>query len=243
MYPQTHVYFAEKVFGFLSPALVLGSIFPDIVAGIYPDRQESHGRGAEMLICMQQEEDLYDFARGVVTHGINPKGLDYYGDEKFLAFERGYCFEKGRPLVEETIRACNLPPKMGWWKSHNIIEMGIELHIKNQDRSRALAIAFANTSLIDKISEHIARFYATEPSHFRHRIHNFSHYIEISHITAESLASRYDVQMFTKHRLHIDTARVARLILRAAETVADDLDDFFAYTIENVRQYLVTTQC
>lgn len=240
MYPQTHVFFAEKVFGFLSPALVLGSIFPDIVAGIYRDRQESHGRGAEMLIRMQEEEDLYDFARGVITHGISPKGLDYYGDEKFLAFERGYCFEKGRPLIEETIRACNLPPRMGWWKSHNIIEMGIELHINKQNHSRALAAVFANTGLIDKISEHMALFYATKPHYFRHRIHNFSHFIEISHITAESLASRYDVQMFTRHRLHIDTARVARLILRAAEIVTDDLDDFFAYAIENVRQNFFT---
>jgi hypothetical protein len=242
MYPQAHVFFAQKLFGFLSDALVLGSIFPDIAAGLYTDRNESHGRGSEMLLFLQEIGELNEFVMGVITHGIDPKGLDYYGDEKFLSYERGYCFEKGRLIVDETIKACNLPSSMGWWKSHNIIEMGIELFINNSTCSMALESAFANNVLISEISEFMARFYSAEPSVFQNRIGNFFNYIEISKITAESLAARYDMQMYTRHKIHIDVPRVTSLIFKAGELIAEDFDNFFDHALDNVGKNLSELQ-
>ncbi|HAU31045.1 MAG: hypothetical protein XD78_0200 [Desulfotomaculum sp. 46_296] len=242
MYPQTHVFFAHKLFGLLSDALVLGSIFPDIAAGLYPDRNESHGKGADMLFLLQEKEELREFVLGVITHGIDPRGLDYYGDEKFLSYERGYCFEKGRLIVNETIEACNLPSSMGWWKSHNIIEMGIELFINNSYCSMALESAFSNKVLVSEISNYMASFYTTEPNVFQNRIHNFFNYIEISKITAESLAARYDLQMYTRHEIHIDIPRVTGLIFKAGELIAEDFDDFFAHALDNVNKSLLELQ-
>ena len=242
MYPQTHVFFAQKLFGFLSDALVLGSVFPDIAAGLYADRNESHGRGAEMLLFLQENAELNEFVMGVITHGIDPRGLDYYGDEKFLSYERGYCFEKGRLIVEETIEACNLPSSIGWWKSHNIIEMGIELFINNSYCSSALESAFGNEVLVSQISEYMARFYTTEPNTFQNRICNFFNYIEISKITAESLAARYDLQMYTRHKIHIDIERVTRLIYKAGELIAEDFDRFFTHALKNVNKSLSELQ-
>lgn len=239
MYPQTHVYFAQRVCGGLSLALALGSIFPDIVAGLTASRVESHGRGKELYDALAGDPELRDFARGVITHGVTPKGLDYYGDEKFLHYERGYCFEKARALVEETIRACNLPPSMGWWKSHNIVEMGIELHIGQEERyGRALAAAFANQALITKVSQRVAEFYGLKPQLLFQRIHNFVHYIEIARPTPRKLAAKYDVQMFSRHRIRIDIEQTARLISAAREAVMPDLEAFFKYAEEHVRQGL-----
>lgn len=240
MYPQTHVFFAEKVLGFLSDALALGSIFPDIAAGVCSTRQDSHGRGTELLAASREDQDLFDFARGVITHGIDPKGLDYYGDEKYLSFERGYCFEKGRSLVEETIRACHLPPEMGWWKAHNIIEMGIELHIGSSGPyGEVLVKTFANAPLIEKISRRMGRFYQLDPGVFLRRVHNFANYIDTSRVCARSLAACYDVQMFTRHRIHIDVEQVTGLILRAAEIVSADFPDFFAFVLRDVQKTLL----
>jgi hypothetical protein len=243
MYPQTHIFFAERVFGFLSGTLALGSIFPDIATGFCASRQDSHGRGAELLVCLREDNDLIDFARGIITHGIVPRGIDYYGDEKYLSFERGYCFEKGRSLIEETIRACNLPPEMGWWKSHNIVEMGIELTIGNSGPyGEVLSKTFTDNQLMNKVSNHISCFYHIDPFIFRRRMQNFANYIDTSRVSAQSLAERYDVQMFVKHRIHIDTARVAKLILRAAEIVSTDFNDFFLYVLRDVQRTLASIE-
>lgn len=240
MYPQTHVYFAERVCGKLSDALVLGSIFPDMIAALAPGREESHGRGKELLAALGDDPQLRDFARGVLTHGVTPEGLDYYGDEKYLHYERGYCFEKGRSIVEETIRACNLPPAMGWWKSHNIVEMGIELITgEGSFYGRALAAAFSNAVLIDKISRRVAPLYGVEPRRLYQRIHNFPYYIEIARLTPRTLAAKYDVQMFYKHRIRIDIERTARLIATARHIVEADLEEFFKYAEEQVRQNML----
>lgn len=242
MFPQTHVLFAKKVFGYLSPALVLGSVFPDIIADLCSNRKDSHGRGADLLAYSNNDEELFNFARGVVTHGIDPRGIDYYGDEQYLSFERGYCFEKGRALIEETVKACNLPPEMGWWKAHNIIEMGIELYIGGSGLyGEILAGALSDIPLVNKISRDIARFYETYPYKFSHRIHNFSNYIDTRRVTPCSLASRYDIQMFVRHRIHINIERVAQLILKAMEIVSEDFDDFLANVLHDVQKTLSFT--
>jgi len=243
MYPQTHVYFTHRVCAELSDALVLGSIFPDMAAAFTASRQESHGKGAELLAELKSDPMLHDFARGVITHGIAPRGLDYYGDEKYRHYERGYCFEKGRQLVEETIRACNLPPAMGWWKSHNIVEMGIELLFSAGGQySAALRAAFRNNELIEKISRRVAPYYRTEPRQVYRRILNFTNYIEISPATPHSLAVKYDVQMFYKHRIHIDIERTAALIDRASRLVTDDLEEFFDFTAAKTRKHLLEAE-
>ncbi|MQL52536.1 hypothetical protein GFC01_09730 [Desulfofundulus thermobenzoicus] len=236
MYPQTHAYFAQRVCGEISEALALGSIFPDMVAALTPGRDESHGRGGQLLNALGEDPEMRDFALGVLTHGTSPEGLDYYGDEKYLHHERGYCFEKGRPLVQETIRACNLPAAMGWWKSHNIVEMGIELHIGGHKSpwGEILRKALENERLLTKISRLVAPVYAVDPRRLYQRMHNFSYYIQIDRITPRNLAVKYDVQMFYKHHIHIDIERTARLIASAREMVTADLEHFFTYVEEQV---------
>lgn len=239
MYPQTHVYFAERVLGKMNDALALGSIFPDMAIGAGLHRDVSHGSGFEILDFLREQEHLMDFALANITHGVNPDGLDYYGDEKNPPYERGYCFEKGRTLVEATVTACNIPREMGWWKAHNIVEMGIEMRISaGGDYGRYLYTAFKNDSLVEDICKQLGAFFGRGPLTFIRRVSNFPSYIDLNVSTAESLAAKYDYQMYYKHRIHINVAEVARLIMVAAEMVEDDVEEFFSSVVEKVRKNL-----
>ncbi len=240
MYPQTHVYFAERVLGKMNDAVALGSIFPDMAIGAGLHRDVSHGSGFEIMDFLRGQEHLKDFALANMTHGVNPNGLDYYCDEKNPPFERGYCFEKGRVLVEATVSACNIPPEMGWWKAHNIIEMGIEMRISSAgDYGRHLHSAFSNHNLVGDICERLGAFFRRGSLPFMKRIEKFPAYIDLSVSTAESLAAKYDHQMYYKHRIHVNVTEVARLILLAADMVEDDVEEFFSVVVEKVRKNLV----
>lgn len=235
IYPQTHVYFAEMVLGRTSDAITLGSLFPDMVISSKLNHARAHSMGQELFYLLRDNRELADFARGAISHGISPCGLDYFGDEKYPGYERGYCFEKGRALVAETIEACNIPPQMGWWKAHNIVEMGIELRVSALDTyGRTIRRAFNNQELIDKLGDILAGLTGNDARHLKSRISGFSGYIEVFRATPQSLANKYRIQMFARHRININTAKVARLIEAAAERVEDDLEHFFLFANNKV---------
>ncbi|GBF32736.1 hypothetical protein DCCM_0932 [Desulfocucumis palustris] len=240
MFPQTHVYFAERVLGKLNDAVALGSIFPDMAIGAGVNRDISHSSGRELLDFMRHDAVMIDFARGNITHGVEPDGLDYYGDEKNPPYERGYCFEKGRRFIDPTIEACNIPGEMGWWKAHNIVEMGIELHVsQKRPYGEILRQAFDNGELIDEIGRQSGAFFGRDPLPFYGRIAHFPDYIDLEKSTPESLARKYDFQMYYKHRIRINLPRVARLIDEAAQWVESDLEFFFSDITEKVKKMML----
>lgn len=227
MYPQTHVFFAGLVLEKINDATILGSLFPDMIIGPSMGHRKAHSLGA-MLLQKNLNGAKLDFVRAVITHGIDPPGLDYYGDEKFPGYELGYCFEKARPLVKETVKACNIPPEMGLWKAHNIIEMGIELLIsRSGPYGQMIRRAFANKSLVSHLSQWLSEHVAMDATELQKKITAFPHYIEVFRATPESLANKYRIQMFTKHRININTTRVAELIARAAEMIEEDVNCFW----------------
>lgn len=236
MYPQTHLYFAAMVLGKINDAIALGSIFPDMAIGAGVDRDLSHGSGLEIYKYLESHEQLRDFALANITHGVSPNGLDYYGDEKNPPFERGYCFEKGRALVGRTIKACNLPESMGWWKSHNIVEMGIEMRISAGGYyGRLLYQAFRNKGLVEEICDRMGAFFNRGFQPFFQRLSSFPSYIDLSPSTAESLAAKYDYQMNYKHGIRINVEETAELISLASEVVAGDMDEFFQSVARRVK--------
>ncbi|WP_066634651.1 hypothetical protein [Desulfolucanica intricata] len=239
MYPQTHVYFAERVLGKTSDEITLGSIFPDLIISNTLDHTTAHHSGQKIFNLLKNHPNLIEFAKAVITHGIEPHGLDYYGDEKYFDFERGYCFEKGKAIIDETIAACNIPTRMGWWKSHNIIEMGIELLVNDiKPCGSLIRQAFNNRKLIGTLDKHLMHFHCTGPINLVQKTAFFADYIEIDNITEETLAAKYEFQMITKHNILINRKQVACLIEKAAKSVTEDLDEFFDYTAEKVKENL-----
>ena len=241
MYPQTHLYFAEKILGKISDEITLGSIFPDFIISKTLDHQFAHQSGPHIYELCRNSGKFNEFALAVITHGINPNGLDYFGDEKYLNFERGYCFEKGRPFIEETVKACNIPSRMGWWKSHNIIEMGIELQINRiKDFGPTIRNALNNIPLLKELDDLLSSITSEKSLSLVQKASFFINHIETGSITANSLATKYNTQMITKHSISVNIPQVAVLIDQAALAVTNDLDDFFQYAINKVTETLST---
>lgn len=236
MYPQTHIYFAEWILGTKGDPVTMGSIMPDILNEDPFNHYESHTKGAEIYNFLKKHNTLLTFGSAVITHGFVPKGLDYYGDEKYLDFEKGYCYEKAKPFITETIDACNIPPSMGWWKAHNIVEMGVELIVSSWDYySDRFYSAFANRVLISEVDEMLHALWKDKNITFAHRVEKFAGVIEQNKASAESLAQKYRLQMLAKHKIEIDTGKVALLIDKAAAAVDEELAQFFSTTGELVK--------
>jgi hypothetical protein len=237
LYPQTHVYFAETVLGKKEDAVSLGSVLPDMIIGRCFSHYEAHSKGVEIYEFLKKYNSLLDFGKAVLTHGFTPQGLDYYGDEKYLDFEKGYCFEKARPFIAKTVEACNIPQEMGWWKAHNIVEMGVELLVSSSGRySEQIKSAFANRCLISEVDEMFHCLWREKKLDFTARVERFANFVELEKATVESLAEKYRVQMRVKHQVEIDVKKVARLIDRAAESVNEDLRSFFNITRAMVKE-------
>jgi hypothetical protein len=241
MYPQTHVYFAQSILGKQSDQVSLGSILPDMLIGEQFNHCEAHSKGVEIYNFLVKNCSLLDFGQAVLTHGFTPEGLDYYGDEKYLDYEKGYSFEKARPFIQKTIEACRIPPEMGWWKAHNIIEMGVELLVGSAGHySEYLKSAFTNHALVSEVSEMMQNLWKDKDLKFIARVERFIGFIELEKPGVESLAQKYKVQMQYKHRVEIDTKKVAQLIFKAAEAVNTDLQQFFQNTSTLVKNNLVS---
>ncbi|SFG78350.1 hypothetical protein SAMN05660649_02706 [Desulfotomaculum arcticum] len=211
-----------------SDAITLGSLLPDMIISKNFNHIQAHSIGHELWQVIGKDSEMNDLALGAISHGITPKGLDYFGDEQYSGFERGYCFEKGRLLVEETVAACNIPPQMGWWKAHNIVEMGIELRISALGNyGNTIHRAFSNVALITRLGEILPGLTGSSDHHIKSRLSGFTGYIDTSKATPMSLAQKYNFQMFIRHKINIDIPKVARLIELAAGYIDNDIDDFF----------------
>ncbi|OPY58341.1 MAG: hypothetical protein A4E55_00925 [Pelotomaculum sp. PtaU1.Bin035] len=236
LFPQTHVYFAETVLGKQGDAVTLGSILPDMLIGMDFNHYEAHSKGIEIYNFTGRDSSLRYFGNAVATHGFVPEGLDYYGDEKYLDFEKGYCFEKARPFILKTVDACNIPLEMGWWKAHNIIEMGVEFLISSKEHySERVMSALFNKCLIDEVDEMLQELWKENNFTFPRRVERFAKLVEIEKATASSLANKYRLQMQLRHQVEIDVTKVAKLIGDAAEKVSLDLEDFFNITTAMVK--------
>lgn len=126
MFPITHYYINQQIYE-PSALLAIGGIFPDISAAAGMDREKSHQIGKELYdFCMEHYPEAKDIARGVFLHGAHEGGADYYSDEFWGDGEKGWCFQKGVPYMQEIGEATKLAEEYWWWKSHNFIELALE---------------------------------------------------------------------------------------------------------------------
>jgi hypothetical protein len=109
MFPITHIWFSREVLGHINNMTVVGSIFPDTAVSGFLNHEQTHKVGWGLYNFFEDNCPEYiDFARGVVTHTVNPRGLDFYADEEYREGPKGYCFQKGRQIEEEVINAAKL---------------------------------------------------------------------------------------------------------------------------------------
>jgi hypothetical protein len=216
-------------------------VLPDIIIGDCFNHCEAHSKGAEIYDFLVVNHSLLDFGQAVLTHGITPEGLDYFGDEKYLDYERGYCFERARPLIKETVKACNITPDMGWWKAHNIVEMAIEYIVGSAGHySDWLKSAFANHALVSEVGDMLQSLWQDKELDFSRRVERFVGFIELEKPGIEALAEKYRMQMWYRHGAEVNTKKIAQLIHKAAGIVSDDLEQFFQITSALVKDNLTS---
>ncbi|OGO78344.1 MAG: hypothetical protein A2Y23_12200 [Clostridiales bacterium GWB2_37_7] len=238
MFPITHIWFAEKVMGFRDNSLILGAIFPDIVISGCLDYKQTHYCGFGLYNDLVESNQT--FAKAMITHTVDPKGLDYYGDENYKSGNKGYCFQKGQLIVDQVIDACNIPEGFGLWKAHNFIEMGIELNIidNQQILLSDLHRAFQDYAAIEQAAWLIEDYYTLRRNEIVESYKKFSQYIELDKSDCHTMAAKYNLQMQSKHSISIDVEKTAEIIDRCRSLIKSDFQEFIQYCSINVKNML-----
>jgi hypothetical protein len=212
---------------------------------------DSHRRGLELLAFARARvaasapgaHEFAAFVVGALTHGSAPHGFDWYSDEAYddpLPDGRGYAFQRAAPLAAETAAACRLPPDLGLWKAHNIIEMACDQRIYAADKTvgERLLVALGDARLVERVAGHLAAFYEKPAARLAASIGNFATWWALPETTALQ-ARIYAHQVEVKHHVaNVDQAALARLIERAEALVAPDRAKFQARCVAWVRKLL-----
>ncbi len=237
MYPITHVWFSRRVMGYVNNVTVLGSIFPDAVIKCSLTYDQTHNAGWGLYEYFRNHREEYlDFARAMVTHTVNPKGLDFYGDEEYGNGYKGYCFQKAVAIEKDVIDACNIPDKFGLWKAHNFIEMGIEMNIADSESElvNILHKGLTDSLLIKELSPCIDAYFGLKDSSVADCFSRFTGFMELQKLSSLTLANRYGTQMQVKHGINIDISKCNDIIEKSRTIVQADFESFIDYCTEKV---------
>lgn len=241
MFPITHIWFSKRVLGYANNMTVLGSVFPDTVIKCCLTYDQTHNAGWKLYdYFKEQSEEHLDFARAMVTHTVNPRGLDFYGDEEYGEGYKGYCFQKAVEIEKEVIAACNIPEKFGLWKAHNFIEMGIEMNITDSEKGLMdmFRIALNDRTLVREISNHLDRYFGLQDKSVADCFCRFTNFMELKELSSIALASRYNSQMEVKHGINIDVSKCSEIIEKSRIIVREDFDGFIECCIDKVKAML-----
>jgi len=123
MFPIAHAWLLERLVDEPQPVDYLGCVWPDMLFSSPLSHTQSHREGAALAAyarSLPPDEDgetFRSFVIGVLTHGAEPHGFDWYSDEEYGGRpreERGYAFQHARSFASEAARACGLPEEQGW---------------------------------------------------------------------------------------------------------------------------------
>jgi len=235
MYPVTHLHFLSRLTE-LSDQAVLGAVFPDTCIAGEITWEAAHRPGFAVRNCFSEE--YRPFLLGLFTHTADPRGLDYYNDQKLPPHERGYSFLKAAPLVGGVQAACRLDEATALWKAHNFIEMGIENLIarENPHINRHLFEALQNRDLINRICGKLSGFFDKTPEQLAWGYFLLEECITQQPENTRRLAEAYQKQLEVKHQIDaIDVEAVNCLILQGQEIVKDDYREFLDFCLEKIK--------
>ncbi|HEV2237292.1 MAG TPA: hypothetical protein VGR57_11580 [Ktedonobacterales bacterium] len=251
MFPIAHCWLLESIIPAPLPAHRLGAAWPDMLLESPITHTDSHKRGRELLDFARarvvagapEAGEFAAFVAGVLTHGSEPHGFDWYSDEAYDNPDpkgRGYAFQRAAPLAAATAAACHLPAEMGLWKAHNIIEMACDHRLYAADRALAerFLAALGDGALVERIATHLAEFYRKPAAQLATSIGNFATWWAPPESPLVQ-ARIYAHQVAVKHHVSdVDVPALAALIERADALVAPDAAAFAARCVASVGDLL-----
>jgi hypothetical protein len=125
MFPLTHLYVNQIILGSMNPMQAIGSVLPDLLTSNGIPWQQAHS--LKDKCSLPWEVYIAD-----ALHGVGLPGLDYYTDQSYRHGE-GYAFYKAR-YIKDALTSLGVPEKDSLWRGHNIIEMAVEVNVRNTSR-------------------------------------------------------------------------------------------------------------
>ncbi|HZC05767.1 MAG TPA: hypothetical protein VE338_09010 [Ktedonobacterales bacterium] len=250
MFPVAHGWLLAQLTEEPTPAGYLGCVWPDMLFGSPLTHPQSHKSGAELLAFARalpanaEREAFIAFTRGVITHGSEPRGFDWFSDEGYGdagAHAKGYAFQRAAPLAARAAVVCGVPEEMGLWKAHNLIEMAFEraLYAANIPAAQSLAAACANLELMARMSELLARYFAHEPAALAESMRRYAEMVALAPTSLDALAEAYTHQTRYRHPgAEPDASAIAALIGEAETIIAADRDAYLSVCLAGVRSTL-----
>jgi hypothetical protein len=238
MFPLAHAWLIEQCVPGPTPAHYLGCVWPDMLYGSPLTHQQTHRGGAALAVYASslapgaETQEFRQFTIGALSHGVEPHGFDWYSDEEYGGLpsdERGYAFQRGRPLADRAAVACGVDAGYGWWKAHNLVEMTFEkrLYTRHVHLGERIAAACADAALIERISALLAKHFGQPAEALALPVAYFPQVVELRPATVEALAQIYATQTRLRHPgAQPDAAALADLIDEAETLVAPDADDY-----------------
>jgi hypothetical protein len=232
VFPVTHIYFYSLLFP-RHNAGAIGAIFPDttLLTGLrWP---VTHKFALEIFNSLSPEVRAANlsFLRGFLSHSVDSHGLDYYGDEKFGSYEKGYAYIKSTPIIPDVVRACRIPDTMGLWKAHNFIEMGIETLVarSNPDLTDWIEEVRQDNKEINCAAKFLSHQYNIPTEILEKSISEFFRFI-ISSGDPLELAKSYKCVLGIRHGItNPDPEEIAQVIVKASELIKDEYMDFLMF--------------
>lgn len=245
MFPIAHAWLVERLVPDPVPAHYLGCIWPDMLFGSPLSHAQSHRSGALLAAHARtlgtdaDAQAFRAFVVGVLTHGSEPHGFDWYSDEQYgdNPEERGYAFQHGRAIANETARACDLPPEHGWWKAHNIVEMAFErpLYLAQPSLGERLAGVCADDTLRARIAAVLADIFHAPQDELAAAMRRFTGVVQLHPASVEAEAEVYALQVRLKHPgAQPDVPAIAALIEHAEQDIVADKESYLATCVHQV---------
>lgn len=223
MFPLVHYFVNRKIYNFVPPLMRLGALWPDLAAAAGWERDAAHAMGRDFYAwCRQREPNCLDLALGAASHGLEPRGVDYFADEHWPGYRKGWCFMKGEPYMELVGQTTRLPEDMLWWKAHNFVEMGCELLTEAADPSLKLELLAAvnDQAAREEAARVLSAYCGAAPERIAAVFANAPRTFAIASITPLELAHK-QCRAFAHRHQHHDGDPVAMAAL--LEQIRDDL--------------------
>lgn len=254
MFPIAHAWLLERLVDQPAPAHYLGCVWPDMLFSSPLSHTQSHRSGAALVAYARslppgaESDEFRAFVTGVLTHGAEPHGFDWYSDEEYGGRpreERGYAFQHAQPLANAAARACGLPEDQGWWKAHNLVEMAFEpiLYAAQPHLGDRLSAACGDEALHARMVALLAAHFNLSAESLALPMRLFASVVELRPATVEQLARIYAVQVRLRHDGAVaDVPALAQLIEQAQAEIAADRDTYLATCVTKVGEMLRETR-
>jgi hypothetical protein len=238
MYPIAHAWLIQRLVPDATPAHYLGCVWPDMLYDSPLTHPQSHRSGrllaerARGMADANIAEVARAFVVGALSHGSEPRGFDWYSDEEYggqPGAARGFAFQHGLALADETAEACGIDRAPGWWKAHNIVEMACErpLHTANPALGERLAAACADAPLRTTVAGFLAGVFGVPADALAAPMRRFAGVVALRPASHAALAEVYALQVRLKHPgATPDVDALAGLIARAERAIAPEMEGY-----------------